>query len=101
MRARRALTIAIATPLLLATVGMAGASAATLPTPQKPKPEESVTWSKPEAPSTDSQASSTHSHDKKPAGDEAKKSSDDEAEEGLLGTLTGELAERIGPGAHA
>ncbi|AOR33563.1 hypothetical protein BFF78_23075 [Streptomyces fodineus] len=87
MRVRSALAIAIATPVLLATIGMTGASAATRPSPQKPTPEESFVRPQPIAPGTDGRARKTTDEDAEP-------------EEGLLGTLAGELVERVGPPAR-
>jgi hypothetical protein len=87
MRLRRALAVAIATPVLLATIGMTGASAATRPTPQKPTPEESFVRPQPIAPGTDSRPRKSTAEDEEP-------------EEGLLGTLAGELTDRVGPPAR-
>jgi hypothetical protein len=81
MRARRALAILIATPVLLATVGMADASAVAM---QKSTPEGSSARPKPTA------------EDESRNG-EVKRSTDEEMEpeEGLLGTVGGELLDRV------
>ncbi|GHI05049.1 hypothetical protein Scel_33700 [Streptomyces cellostaticus] len=80
MRARRVLAIVIATPVLLATIGMTGASAATWQKPPigKPAPQPGP----PAADSTDGKAD---------------RIADDEPEEGLLNTLAGELLNRVSP----
>lgn len=75
MRARRALAIAIATPVLLATMGMIGTSAAP---PKESSIEGSIAQSKP-----------------KPTADrvdgDGKQPTDDEQDEGLLSDFTRQL----------
>ena len=81
MRARRVFAILIATPVLLAAIGVAGGSAVAM---QKPASERSSARPKPTA-----EAESRHG--------EAKRSVDEESEpeEGLLGTVGGELLDRV------
>ena len=76
MHVRRALTIAIATPVLLVAVGMAGASAATQRQSTNPQP---IAQSEPTG-------SKVHRDAGKPAGDEM-----EPEEEGLLDTIAGQL----------
>ncbi|MGJ5755312.1 hypothetical protein FB563_3534 [Streptomyces puniciscabiei] len=77
MRVRRALAIVIATPVLLATIGVTGASASPRPQPAGDGP------------------SARHHHAADSRGAAAAQSPDEaEQEEGLLGTLTGEILGR-------
>ncbi|AKJ12630.1 hypothetical protein ABB07_22145 [Streptomyces incarnatus] len=83
MRVRRALAIVIATPVLLATIGVTGASAAPPPQPTSDGP------------------SARHHHAADSRGGTAAKSPDQaEPEEGILGTLTGEILGRMSPGGE-
>ncbi|MEV5873534.1 hypothetical protein AB0L75_04730 [Streptomyces sp. NPDC052101] len=80
MRVRRALVIAITTPVLLAAVGMTAASAAT---PRKSTIERPIPEPEPKA---KSKAAAHRGHDA------AEKSADDDAEdEGLLGNFARQL----------
>ena len=81
MRAPRVFAILIATPVLLAAIGVAGGSAVAM---QKPASERSSDRPKPTA-----EVESRHG--------EAKRSADEETEpeEGLLGTVGGELLDRV------
>ncbi|MER5547065.1 hypothetical protein ACWDBD_04835 [Streptomyces sp. NPDC001118] len=96
MRVRRALAIVIATPVLLAAIGMTGASAAT---PQKPTTERSIARPEPaggsrdgEGKTADSAHGADHAH-----GAPKKAAEQEEPEEGLLGTIAGELFDRVSP----
>ncbi|MER6073771.1 hypothetical protein ACFYZB_07240 [Streptomyces sp. NPDC001852] len=91
MRVRRVLAVAIAAPVLLATIGMTGAAAAVAkPTPGIDKP----------IPTMGESATQSEPHADKKAG-ESRESADDEAEEGLLNTIAGELFDRVGPAKGA
>ena len=81
MRARRVFAILIATPVLLAAIGVAGGSAVAM---QKPASEGSSARPKPTA-----EAESRHGEVKRSADEEP------EPEEGLLGTVGGELLDRV------
>ncbi|MEU1406017.1 hypothetical protein ABZ471_27290 [Streptomyces sp. NPDC005728] len=81
MRARRVLAIAIATPVLLATIGMTGASAATL---RKPTPDVPVMQPEPNADGA--------SRDNEEFGDDEMR-----PEEGFVNTFAGDLMERFSP----
>ncbi|MER6024434.1 hypothetical protein [Streptomyces sp. NPDC001851] len=79
MFARRVLAIALATPVLLATIGMTGAAAST---PEKATLAQSAARPEP-----------AHGHRH---GEAAAPNAEEEEEEGgILGTLTGELAGRF------
>ncbi|MGW3204673.1 hypothetical protein [Streptomyces sp. NPDC001135] len=82
MFARRALAITIATPVLLATIGMTGAAAST-PTPPE-APAFAQTADRPEP-------AHGHKHDEAAR----RNAEEDEEEGGILGTLTRELAGRM------
>ncbi|GAA2453152.1 hypothetical protein GCM10010388_48720 [Streptomyces mauvecolor] len=84
MRVRRALVIAIATPVLLATIGMNAASAAT---PPRPTADGSTVRSDP-APGSGHRETSDRKHGR------IGESSDDEMDGGLIGTIAGELLGR-------
>lgn len=83
MRARRVFAILIATPVLLAAIGVAGGSAVAV---QKPASEGSSVRPKP---TSEAESESRHG--------EAKRSADEETEpeEGLLGAVGGELLGRF------
>ncbi|WP_143658595.1 hypothetical protein [Streptomyces sp. IMTB 2501] len=88
------MAIAIATPVLLAAIGMTGASAATS---QKPTTGGSIAHPDPTAGSKGAEAKRPdrpHGVAKPAANEEA------EPEEGLLGTITGELFDRVAPAAR-
>ena len=84
MRVRRALAIAIATPVLLATIGMNGASAAS---PPRPSADGSTARSEP---TPDSRRHETP--DRKRGN--IKMETEDEMEGGLIGNIAGELLGR-------
>ncbi|MQY38213.1 hypothetical protein SRB17_62230 [Streptomyces sp. RB17] len=90
MRARRALAIAISTPILLAAVGMSGASAATRPGPTADRTAPTADLP---APAADSEHSRPSRHA------QAQKAAEDamEPDEGLITGLAGELLGRVGP----
>lgn len=75
MSARRALVIAVTTPVLLATIGMTGASAAP---PKEPTAEGAIVQSKPH-PGADR------------ADGDSKHATEEEADEGLLTDFTSRL----------
>ncbi|MEU2713799.1 hypothetical protein [Streptomyces sp. NPDC007205] len=79
MFARRALAIAVATPVLLATIGMTGAAAATS---KKSTLAQSVARPEPAHGRTHGEAA-------------AKNAEEEEEDDGILTTLTGELAGRF------
>lgn len=89
MRARRALAIAIATPVLFAAVGMTGASATAW---HKPRTEGAVGHPFPGGDGKRGEGQKAES-----AHGGAKRSADaeEEPEEGLLGTIAGELFDRV------
>ncbi|MGW7524720.1 hypothetical protein [Streptomyces sp. NPDC054783] len=98
MRARRALAIAISTPILLAAVGMSGASAATRPGPTADRTAPTADRTAPTADLPAPAADSKHSRPSRHA--QAQKAAEDEMEpeEGLIGGIAGELLGRMGPG---
>ncbi|MEU8027945.1 hypothetical protein [Streptomyces sp. NPDC049099] len=80
MFARRALAIAIATPVLLATIGMTGAAAST---PEKSAHAQQIARPKPVHGRTHGEAAGKNAEE------------EEEEEGGILGTITGELAGRF------
>ncbi|MFD7336295.1 hypothetical protein ACFV98_09845 [Streptomyces violascens] len=84
MRVRRALTIAIATPVLLAAIGMNGASAAS---PPKPSADGSTVRSEPTA-DKGRHETSDRKHGR------IKMDPEEEMEGGLIGNIAGELLGR-------
>ncbi|MGW1165392.1 hypothetical protein [Streptomyces sp. NPDC002550] len=98
MRARRALAIAITTPILLAAIGMSGASAATRPGPVADRPGPTADRSAPAADLPAPAADSRHSRPSRHAEAQRKAAEDEmDPEEGLIGGLAGELLGRVGP----
>jgi hypothetical protein len=84
VRVRRALAIALATPVLLATIGMNGASAAT---PPRPPADGSTVRSDP-APGSKQHETSDRKHGR------IKMDTEEEMEAGLIGNIAGELLGR-------
>lgn len=85
MRVRRALAIVLATPVLLATIGMNGASAAP---PQRDTTGGSTTRLEP-IPGSGHRDASDRKHGR------VKMSPDDEMDGGVLGNIAGELLGRV------
>jgi hypothetical protein len=84
VRVRRALAIAIATPVLLAAIGMNAASATT---PPRPTADGSTVRSDP-APDSRQHETSDRKHGR------IKESADEEMDGGLIGNIAGELLGR-------